>query len=118
MISRVARARWAVPVLIALCPAAASADARPPIRDGVALNIGLNCQWQKSCMARQERAMKRALDFVKKKRPAAWRIQTCNRNASRGRYRVDWVGFDNCIRNASLRPAPQRVIGKRNRKLI
>ena len=109
-------AGWAALVLLAACPSAA-ASARPPIHDGIALNIGLNCQWQKSCMAQQERAMKRALDFVKKQRPAAWRIQTCNRNAARSRYRVDWVGFDNCIRNAVLRPAPARPAGKHARKL-
>jgi hypothetical protein len=108
--------RWAVLALLAACPSAA-VSARPPIRDGVALNIGLNCQWQKGCMARQEQAMKRALGFVKKQRPAAWRIQTCNRNAARSRYRVDWVGFDNCIRNAALRPAAARPVGRRTRKL-
>ena len=108
--------RWAVLTLLLASPCAA-ASARPPIRDGVALNIGLNCQWQKNCMAQQERAMKRALEFVKKQRPAAWRIHTCNRNAARSRYRVDWVGFDNCIRNAALRPPPARPAAKRMRKL-
>jgi hypothetical protein len=93
----------------------APSAARPPISNPVTLNIGLNCQWQRRCMAQQERAMKRALEFVRKTRPAGWRIHQCNRNASRGRYRVDWIGFDNCIRNASLRPAPQRPLTRRKR---
>jgi hypothetical protein len=66
-------------------------------------------------MMQQEAAMKRALEFVRKARPASWRIQQCNRNAARSRNRVDWVGFDNCIRNATLRQAPQRPLGKRRR---
>ena len=28
--------------------------------------------------------------------------QLCNRNAGRGGYRVDWVGFEHCIRNSGL----------------
>ncbi|HUP66933.1 MAG TPA: hypothetical protein VM145_01800, partial [Sphingomicrobium sp.] len=56
----------------------ASASAMPvaaaaPLRDPVALNIGLNCAWQKRCIAQQHHAMKRALAFVSKKQPAAWR---------------------------------------------
>ena len=82
-----------------------AADARPPIYNPVTLNIGLNCRWQQRCMEQQEAAMKRALDYVRKARPTSWRIHQCNRNAARSRYRVDWVGFDNCIRNATLRPA-------------
>jgi hypothetical protein len=73
------------------------------LHDPVALNIGVNCQWQPHCMARQRSAMKRALGFVAKTRPPQWRIQLCNRNASRGGNRVDWIGFDHCIRNSSLR---------------
>ena len=78
--------------------------ARPAVlHDPVTLNIGVNCQWQPRCMERQRSAMKRALAFVAKARPAQWRIQLCNRNASRGGNRVDWVGFDHCIRNSGLR---------------
>jgi hypothetical protein len=71
------------------------------------------------CMAMQDRAMKRATGFVRNKRPAAWRIHQCNRNAARGRYRVDWIGFDNCIRNAALRPTPlPRAVIRNRQKLV
>lgn len=83
-----------------------SAKSTAPLADPVALNIGLSCQWQQRCMDRQKKAMKRALKFVRKEQPPAWRIQLCNRNASKSRSRVDWVGFHNCVRNAALRPAP------------
>ena len=99
----------------AIAAVCGAAQARPPIYNPVTLNIGLNCQWQQRCMAQQERAMKRSLEFVRKARPASWRIHQCNRNASRSRYRVDWVGFDNCIRNATLRPTPPRPLAKRKR---
>ena len=82
------------------------ADTRPPLGDPVSLNIGINCQWQQACMKTQSKAMKRALNYVRKTQPPPWRVQLCNRNAGRQRVRVDWVGFDNCIRNATLRPIP------------
>jgi len=104
-------------LLLALSPAAAGAREPVPLRDPVVLNIGLNCQWQQRCMDDQRTAMSRALGFVRKQRPAAWRIHQCNRNAARSRSRVDWVGFDNCIRNAVLRPGAARLVGKRARKL-
>jgi hypothetical protein len=47
--------------------------------------------------------MKHALAYVMKERPPHWRVELCNRNASRGGYRVDWIGYDHCIRNAALR---------------
>ncbi len=81
--------------------------------DPVALNIGVNCQWQSRCMADQRRAMNRALSFVAATRPPQWRVQLCNRNAGRGGYRVDWVGFDHCIRNSLLRPAALRTVKRR-----
>ena len=65
-------------------------------------------------MRSQQKAMKRALGYVKKADPPTWRIHLCNRNASRKRGRVDWVGFDNCIRNAVL--VPQRPAAKRPRR--
>ena len=86
----------------------ALAGARPMLHDPVALNIGVVCQWQARCMARQSTAMRRALNYVAKRRPPQWRIQLCNRNAGRSGYRVDWIGFDNCVRNAALR-APSRT---------
>lgn len=82
------------------------AGAKAPIYDPVALNIGLSCQWQQRCISKQTKAMKRSLGYVRKAKPPAWRIQLCNRNASRARGRVDWVGFGNCIRNTALRPPP------------
>ena len=61
-------------------------------------------------MDRQDDARKHALKYVRKKGPAAWRVQLCNRNAHRKAQRVDWVGFDNCIRNSTLQPLPARAI--------
>jgi hypothetical protein len=102
--------------LFALAAPAAAAVAAAPLHDSVSLNIGLNCQWQPRCIADQNRAMRRALTYVRKAQPAAWRIHQCNRNAARKRDRVDWIGFENCIRNTSLR-APQRASLKRGRKI-
>lgn len=100
--------KWAFAALLAAPAASGVADARSaaPIYDPVSLNIGLNCKWDERCIKQQQRAMRRATGFVQSKRPATWRIQQCNRNAARGRSRVDWIGFDNCIRNASLRYTP------------
>ena len=103
---------WAFLVgILGLCAfvTATAAVARPPLGDPIALNIGINCQWQQSCMKTQSKAMKRALKYVKKTQPPPWRVQLCNRNAGRQRLRVDWVGFDNCIRNTVLRPIPARA---------
>jgi hypothetical protein len=113
-VSRKSGAAGAV-LLGALLAWDAAANARPPIYNPVTLNIGLNCRWQQRCMEQQEAAMKRALEYVRKARPTSWRIHQCNRNAARSRYRVDWVGFDNCIRNASLRPAAGRPLTRRPR---
>jgi hypothetical protein len=93
-----------------LWAAAAPAQGRAPLYDPISLNIGLSCQWQQRCIAEQQRAMKRALKFVRKEQPPVWRVQLCNHNAARQRFRVDWVGFNNCIRNAVLRPLPARAI--------
>ena len=107
--------RWTAISVLVVFGAAAGAAQSAPLHDPVSLNIGLNCQWQQRCMAEQKRAMKRALKYVKKTQPPAWRVQLCNRNASRKRHRVDWVGFDNCIRNAALRPPPSRTLKRRSR---
>jgi hypothetical protein len=88
---------------LTMLPSSAGMARRPMLYDPVALNIGVNCQWQARCMERQRTAMKRALAYVANRKPAQWRMQLCNRNASRGGGRVDWVGFDHCIRNASLK---------------
>jgi hypothetical protein len=89
-------------------PALAEARTRPPpIRNQALLNIGFVCRWQSHCITRQQREMERALKYVRKKEPPAWKIQLCNRNSSRNGTRKDWEGFNNCIRNASLRPPPK-----------
>jgi hypothetical protein len=105
--------RVAFAMSLALWASAAAARSPAPLYDPVSLNIGLGCQWQQRCIAEQKRAMKRALKYVKKYQPPAWRLHVCNRNAARKRFRVDWVGFDNCIRNAALRPPPQRNLKRR-----
>ena len=105
------------PAVIAglLLAAPAAAEARP-LADPTSLNIGLSCQWQQRCMSQQKKAMKRALKFVKKERLPSWRIEMCNRNASKSRSRVDWIGFNNCVHNAMLHPAPPRAM-KRPRRV-
>jgi hypothetical protein len=85
-----------------IASATAASAKSPPLRDPVFLNIGFVCKWQSRCVQRQQRAMRRALAYVKKQRPPAWKLQTCNRNAARRRGRVDWIGFDNCIRNRRI----------------
>ncbi len=97
-------------VTLALFQAAAAAERRPILRDPVALNIGVNCQWQSRCMAQQRRAMNIVLSYVARNKPPQWRIQLCNRNAGRGGVRIDWIGFDHCIRNAGLRPPRARKV--------
>lgn len=72
------------------------------LKDPVMLNIGLVCQWDWDCMGRQREAMRKSLKYVAKYRPPKWRIHQCNRNARRTKARVDWVGFDRCIRNERL----------------
>jgi hypothetical protein len=89
---------------IAAIPFSASAARTPILHDPVALNIGVNCQWQTRCIRQQRAAMNRALRYVAQARPPRWRIQLCNRNAGRAGNRVDWIGFDHCIRNSALRP--------------
>ena len=89
---------------VALCSAAGLAEARTvPLRNPALLNIGYVCKWHAGCMKRQQRAMKRALSYVARAEPPAWKIRLCNRNASRKGTRVDWVGYNNCIRNKTLR---------------
>jgi hypothetical protein len=105
--------RWGLPFgIVGLCSALASAPAvaRPPLGDPVTLNIGINCQWQQQCIKSQTKAMKRSLKYVKQTQPPLWRLQMCNRNAGRQRLRVDWVGFDNCIRNTVLRPLSAKLM--------
>lgn len=100
----------------ALCAAASSARARAPLHNPALLNIGLVCKWQTRCIKRQEQAMGRSLKYVRKYRPPAWKIQLCNRNASRRGTRVDWVGYHNCIRNETLRPPPSPARPRKRRR--
>ncbi len=95
----------------------ASGARSAPLADPVVLNIGLSCQWQQRCMSQQKKAMKRALKYLRKTQLPSWRIEMCNRNASKSRSRVDWVGFHNCVRNAALRPAPPPRAVKRPRRI-
>jgi len=84
--------------------AVAVAEARPPLyQDPVRLNIGYLCKWQVKCVERQQAAMRKALSYVDRHDPPIWRVQQCNRNASRTRSQVDWIGFYNCIRNSNLK---------------
>jgi len=55
-------------------------------------------------MTQQRTAMRLAMNYLATAHPPGWRLQVCNTNASRGVLRVDWVGFNNCIRNPALRP--------------
>ena len=95
--------------VLTVLPVGAGANARAILYDAVALNIGVNCQWQTGCMRQQRSAMKRALADVEQERPAHWRVQQCNRNASRGPNRVDWVGYDHCIRNPAIKPQGRKA---------
>src|SRR5688572_30698540 len=83
-----------------LASAATAARTKPPpLKNPALLNIGFVCRWQPRCIRTQERAMERALKYVRKHDPPAWKIQVCNRNAGRNGTRVDWIGFNNCVRN-------------------
>ena len=105
--------KWTVTVAaLALWPASAAANFNAPlIRNPVLLNIGFVCRWQSDCIRNQATAMKHSLKYVEKYDPPTWKIQQCNRNASRNGTRVDWVGFGNCVRNPTLRFEP-RIISK------
>jgi hypothetical protein len=76
--------------------------AQAPLSNPAILNIGLVCRWDDHCMTVQRKAMTHALGYVRHERPPASRVQLCNRNARRGYQRVDWIGFDHCIRNQRL----------------
>jgi hypothetical protein len=83
---------------------AARARAVAPLYDPVALNVGINCHWEQLCERRQLKAMNTARRFISHKHPALWRVHLCNKNARRGTARLDWIGFDHCIRNPNLLP--------------
>lgn len=104
--------------VVIICASSGTAAASAPLADPVALNIGISCQWQQRCMSQQKKAMKRALKYVKNEQPPTWRIELCNRNASRKGRRVDWIGFNNCVRNAVFRPPTVRSLKKPPRRII
>ena len=94
-----------VAVAVAVGAAGApSADAKlPPLRDPVFLNIGFVCEWQDPCIAKQQKAHKRSVAYVKKNKPATWQVQLCNRRASfRRTGRVDWISYYHCISNQKI----------------
>lgn len=92
--------------------AAANGNA-PPLRNPAILNIGFVCRWETNCIRNQAKAMEHSLKYVEKYDPPAWRIQECNRNASRDGTRVDWVGFGNCMRNPILKPRSRFSVKRR-----
>lgn len=99
-----------VAILVAAAAAGAAGAKVPPLRDPVFLNIGFVCQWQERCIQKQQRAMKKAIGFTKKYKPPGWKIHLCNRRAVQRRSgRVDWISYNNCIRN----PAVQRSSASR-----
>ena len=96
--------RWILAIaLLAFCSAASASGRHALLHDPVALNIGVNCQWQTGCMAQQRAAMDRSLAYVASRKPPRSQIQLCNRNASRGGVRTDWVGYEHCIHNRALK---------------
>ena len=107
--------RWKLAVATSIAVSATSgaeAVSQAPLYDPVILNIGFVCRWNAHCMDKQKDAMDRALKFVRKKDPPNWRIQLCNKNAGKRGPRIDWIGFDHCIRNGSLAPLPPRPLPK------
>jgi hypothetical protein len=95
-------------VALALCaPVESVAQSRweptPPLKNPALLNIGLICRWQSTCISKQSGAMRSSLRYVRSGKLPAWKVQLCNRNASRNGTRKDWVGFNRCIRNRSIR---------------
>lgn len=95
--------RWILAIALLAFGSAAVAARHPLLYDPVALNIGVNCQWQSRCMTLQRSAMTRALSYVRIRKPPRAQIQLCNRNARRGGNRVDWIGYEHCIKNPALK---------------
>ena len=74
-----------------------------PLQDPALLNTGFVCHWDRSCITKQQRAMRSSLRYVNSHRVPAWKIQICNHAASRNGTRKDWIGFNGCIR---FKPRP------------
>jgi len=94
--------RLILAALVLGASASAAQSRRPPLYDPVLLNMGIVCQWNERCIGKQKRAMKSALNYLKKN-GVAWKVQVCNRNSARNGTRKDWIGFNNCIRNPRIR---------------
>ena len=110
--------RWVAGMCVLLCSAAAAAPRSPAPRDPVSRNIGVTCKWNKRCMTQQRAAMRHALQYLASAHPPNWRLRLCNKNASRGPLRVDWIGFDHCIRNPALRPPPPPAKPKKRFRIL
>jgi hypothetical protein len=95
-------------IALALVASAAGAETAAPIYDPVTLNVGVSCQWQQTCQRRQMKAMVAARKYMAAKNPSLAKIHLCNRNARRGTAKVDWIGFNDCIRNPHLLPRQGR----------
>ena len=78
--------------------------AKPGVVHPVVRNISTLCKGDKACIQRQWKGMQSAFAYMRAKRPPIWKIEQCNRNASRQRNRVDWLGFNNCVRNPKVKP--------------
>ena len=102
------RVRVGLVALALIVAESPEARAAAPLYDPVMLNIGINCQWQQSCEKRQLKALDAARRYIAAKHPPLAHIHLCNRNARRGAARLDWVGFNACIRNSRLAPAARK----------
>ncbi len=93
---------WVAALLLGLAAAGAEAQRAPPIHP-VVRNINLLCKSQSSCVQRQWRSMQAAFAFMRARQLPVWKIELCNRNAAKQRSRIDWIGFNNCIRNPKVK---------------
>ena len=100
--------RKVVVAAFALIAAPDPGHAVAPLYDPVALNVGINCQWEPRCQRRELKAMSQAREYIARAHVPLWRIHLCNRNARRSAARVDWIGFNDCIRNRHLQRPPGR----------
>ena len=90
-------------ILAMMATVDAAAQRRPPPVHPVVRNINSLCKSQDSCVQRQWRGMQAAFAYMRAKRLPVWKIEQCNRNAAKQRSRIDWVGFNNCIRNPKVK---------------
>jgi len=97
-------------VVLAVLAFAGASEGRAtaPLYDPVALNIGISCEWQQKCEQKQRKALAAARKYIAATNPPVSKIHLCNRNAQRSTSRIDWVGFNSCIRNPRLSPPRRR----------